>query len=98
MPLAVLIFVALLVGLLVYLAASRYPAGSHSSATGEPATDASVAATEELVRTTVRHPSLARILRGRLDPATATGLALTVALAAAVGGGIVVGLLAYLMR
>jgi membrane-associated phospholipid phosphatase len=93
MPLAVLIVVALLAGLAVYLFASRFP-----SATGEPATDASVAASEGLVRTTVRHPSLARILRGRLDPATATGLALTVALAAAVGGGIVVGLLAYLMR
>src|SRR4029079_6404808 len=36
--------------------------------------------------------------RGRLDPASATGLALTVALVVAIGGGLVLGLLAYLMR
>jgi undecaprenyl-diphosphatase len=93
MPFALLIVVALLAGLVVYLVASRYP-----TATGEPATDASAAATDQLVKETVRHPWLARLLRGRLDPAAATGLALTLALAVAVIGGIVVGLLAYLMR
>jgi undecaprenyl-diphosphatase len=45
-----------------------------------------------------RHPWLSRTLRGRLDPASATGLALTVALVVAIGGGLVLGLLAYLMR
>jgi len=93
MPFLVLILVALLAGLGVYLAAWRYP-----TATGEPATDASEAATDQLVEQTVRHPALARLLRGRLDPATATGLALTLALGATILGGIVVGLLAYLMR
>jgi len=93
MPFLVLILVALLVGLAVFFAASRYP-----SATGEPATDASEAATEQLVETTVRHPWFARLLRGRLDPAAATGLALTLALGVTILGGIVVGLLAYLMR
>jgi membrane-associated phospholipid phosphatase len=93
MPLVVLILVALVVGLAVFLSASRYP-----TATREPVTDASAAAGEELARTTVRHPWLAKMLRGRLDPATATGLALTLALGAAVLGGILVGLLAYLMR
>jgi len=93
MPFVVLILVALVVGLAVYLAFSHYPA-----ATGEPVTEASAAAAEELARTPVRHAWLARLLRGRLDPATATGLAMTVALGAAIVGGIVVGLLAYLMR
>ena len=45
-----------------------------------------------------RHPWLLRLVRGRLDPATATGLALTLALGLAIVGGILVGLLAYLMR
>ena len=45
-----------------------------------------------------RHPWLGRLLRGRLDPGAATGLALTLALAVAVFGGLLVGLLAYLMR
>ena len=93
MPFLVLILVALLAGVAVYLAASRYP-----SATGEAATDASEAAAGQLVEETVRHPSLARLLRSRLDPATATGLALTLALGVTILGGIVVGVLAYLMR
>ena len=41
---------------------------------------------------------MSRTLRGRLDPASATGLALTIALVVAIGGGLVLGLLAYLMR
>ena len=49
MPFAILILVALLVGLAAWLAASSYPAGHRASATGEPATDASAAAAEELV-------------------------------------------------
>ena len=40
----------------------------------------------------------ARLLRGRLDPGTATGLALTLALGVAILGGLLVGALAYLMR
>src|SRR6202012_1256817 len=35
---------------------------------------------------------------GRLDPATRTGLALTLALVFAIGGGLVLGVLAYLVR
>ena len=45
-----------------------------------------------------RHPWLLRLVRGRLDPAAATGLALTLALGLAIVGGMLVGLLAYLMR
>ena len=93
MPFVVLVIVAFTVGLAVFLAASRV-----QSRSGEPATDASLAAEEGLARTTARNPWLARLLRGRLDPETATGLALTLALAVAIVGGIVLGLLAYLMR
>jgi undecaprenyl-diphosphatase len=38
------------------------------------------------------------VLAARLDPATATGLALTLALAFAIGGGVLLGVLAYLVR
>ncbi|HEY2164448.1 MAG TPA: hypothetical protein VGH04_10675, partial [Gemmatimonadaceae bacterium] len=37
-------------------------------------------------------------MRARLDPAAATGLALTLALAVAIGGGVLLGVLAYLVR
>ena len=45
-----------------------------------------------------RHPGLRSALAARLDPETATGLALTVALVVAVGGGVLLGVLAYLVR
>jgi membrane-associated phospholipid phosphatase len=45
-----------------------------------------------------RHPWLLGLVRGRLDPATATGLALTLALGLAIIGGLLIGLLAYLVR
>ena len=46
----------------------------------------------------VRHAWVARLLRSRIDPGTATGLALTLALGVAILGGLVVGVLAYLVR
>lgn len=45
-----------------------------------------------------RHASLRAIVDARLDPATATGLALTLAVAFAIGGGVLFGALAYLVR
>ena len=92
MPFIVLLLVAVAFGLATFLAALRYPTAAGA------APPASEAAGRQLGQEAVRHPWLARILRGRMDPATATGLALTVALVVAVGGGIVLGLLAYLMR
>ena len=92
MPFIVLLLIAVAFGLTTFLAARRYPTAAGA------APPASEAAGRQLGQEAVRHPWLARILRGRMDPATATGLALTVALAVAVGGGIVLGLLAYLMR
>ena len=79
-------------GLAVLLAALRYP-----TAAGAPP-PVSDAAGEQLAHEAVRHQWLRRLLRGRLDPGTATGLALTLALAVVVAGGIVIGSLAYLMR
>ena len=47
----------------------------------------------------VRHAlAAAHCCASRLDPGTATGLALTLALAVAIVGGLVLGVLAYLMR
>jgi hypothetical protein len=45
-----------------------------------------------------RHPGRATSLAARLNPEAATGLALTLALAAIVAGGVLVGALAYLVR
>ena len=45
-----------------------------------------------------RHPRLRALLAPRLNPETATGLALTVAMIAAIAGGVVFGVLAYLIR
>ena len=44
------------------------------------------------------HPWLRRTLASRLDRSVASGLLLTVALGAAIAGGLVLGLLAYLIR
>lgn len=92
MPFLVLTSVSLSLGLIVALAALRYP-----TATGSPP-PATEAAGNQLSRETVRHPWLARLLRSRLDPGTATGLALTLALAIAIAGGLLLGALAYLVR
>src|SRR4051794_36727358 len=92
MPFLVLLLLALGAGVAVYLLARAYPTAANVTA---PAADA---AGEQLAEEVVRHPWLARLLRGRLDPETATGLALTVALAIAVVGGLALGCLAYLVR
>jgi membrane-associated phospholipid phosphatase len=91
MPIFVLVFISLSAGALVAYAGWRYPTPVVGQ---EPAEGAAERIETELER----HPWLLRLLRGRLDPATATGLALTLALGLAILGGILVGFLAYLMR
>ena len=91
MPILILMLIATVAGSLVFVIGNRLP-------TAAVAEEASQAAGRKLGHEAVRHPWLSRTLRSRLDPATATGLALTVALLAAVAGGLVLGLLAYLMR
>src|SRR5436190_22569902 len=92
MPVFVLLALALTVGLAVGLIAWRYPRIAKS--TPAPALD-----TARKVGETVRkHPSLRALLKARLDPTVATGLALTLALVVVIGGGILFGLLTYLVR
>jgi undecaprenyl-diphosphatase len=92
MPFIVLLIVALTSGIAVYLAVLLYP-----KAAAAPE-QASAAAGEKLVQEAVQRPWIARLLRGRLDPATATGLVLTLALVVAILGGLIVGVLAFLVR
>lgn len=91
MPFLILLLVAAIAGSLVFLLGSRYPTPVVGQAPAQ-------AAGEKLGHEAARHPWLSRTLRGRLDPSSATGLALTIALVLAIGGGLVLGLLAYLMR
>jgi membrane-associated phospholipid phosphatase len=56
------------------------------------------AASAEGGRLAERHPRLRRALRSRMDPAAATGLALTAALIVLVAGGLLAGLLAVALR
>jgi undecaprenyl-diphosphatase len=92
MPFIILLLLAVTAGVTVYLLARRYPTAAGAT---PPAT---AAAGEQLAAEAVRHPWFARLLRGRLDPGTATGLALTLALAITVLGGLAIGALAYLVR
>jgi membrane-associated phospholipid phosphatase len=92
MPILILFILALSAGVSVYLLARHYPTAAGAT---PPAT---AAAGEQLAVEAVRHPWFARLLRGRLDPETATGLALTLALAITMIGAIAVGALAYLVR
>ena len=92
MPIVFLLVIACAVGTLVTLAVWRYPSTAlvpkHPTAT----------TTEMVGHELARHRSLRRLLRGRLDPTMATGLALTLALGAIILGGFILGVLAYLVR
>jgi undecaprenyl-diphosphatase len=63
-----------------------------------PHADPALSATETLAEDLGRHRGSRRFLRSRMDPSTATGLALTVALAALVLTGVIVGVLAWMVR
>ncbi len=92
MPLVADILAAALAGVLALVAAATFTRAT--SVPARPALETSRRAGEA-----VRHsPWLRRHLRGRLDPATATGLLLTLALAMAVLAGIVLAVLAYVVR
>jgi undecaprenyl-diphosphatase len=91
MPLVVLVLLAVLGGVVATVAASRYP----TPIIGEEPSDA---AAEKVAQEAAERPWLRRMLARRLDAEAATGLALTLALGLAIAGGIVVGVLAYLMR
>ena len=91
MPFLILVLVALSAGVTAGLITWRYPRRRLAAA---PTIDVA-----RKVGETVRsHPGLRTALDRRLNPESATGLALTLALAFTVGAGIVLGLLAYLVR
>ena len=92
MPLLLLLALTLTVGLVVGLVAWRYPRVARPSAA--PALETA----HQVGKAVGRHPRLHAFLDARLDPAAATGLALTIAMALAICGGVLFGLLAYLMR
>jgi membrane-associated phospholipid phosphatase len=91
MPLFVLLLISLTAGALVAYAGSRYP----TPVVGQRPADA---AAERIETGLERSPWLLRLVRDRLNPATATGLALTLALGLAILGGALIGILAYLVR
>lgn len=87
MPIVVLLVAAVAAGVLVWSLFRRYP---------RPPTVA-----EEAARVGVaagRHPRLRTLAHARLDPSVGTGLALTAALLLAIGGGLVLAVLTYLVR
>ena len=92
MPLLLLFALVLTVSVVVGLVSRRYPwrARSTPSSTIETA--------REIGKTVKRHPRLHALLAARLDPETATGLALSIALIAVIAGGVVFAVLAYLIR
>ena len=92
MPFLLLLLVALTAGTVVTLAVWRYP-----DAPFVPKSPTATA-TEAVGHTLAHHSRLRRLLVGRLDPGVATGLALTLALGAILLGGLVLAVLAYLVR
>ena len=92
LPLALDLVVALALGALAALAAFAYMRSPATS--NHPALQAAEGV-GELVRP---HPWLRRMLASRLDRSVASGMLLTLALGAAVGGGLLLGLLAYFVR
>jgi membrane-associated phospholipid phosphatase len=91
MPFFLLLLVALTVGSLVTVVAAHYP---HSAGVSQPSDQAATRAGHAIAE----HSTLRRLLRSRLDPAAATGLALSLALVVILAGGFVVSVLAHLIR
>ena len=91
MPFLFLLILAVSVGAAAGFFAWHLP---HASAPSDPARESA----RKVGETIGHHSSLSRALRSRFDPATATGLALTLALVVAIVGGFVLALLAFLVR
>ena len=92
MTLLLLLVLVLSVGLAVGLFTWRYPRVSTSTPSS------TIEAAREVGKTVSRRPRLRAFLAARLNPETATGLALSVAVVAAIAGGFVFAVLAYLIR
>ena len=87
-PLLFLCLLALGVAVVAGVVAARFPRVA----------DPAPAAAREAGEAIRKSPPLRAALATRLDPQTATGLALTLALVVIVGGGVLFGLLTYLVR
>jgi undecaprenyl-diphosphatase len=92
MPLLVLFALAVTVGVIVGLVVWRYPR------VAAPAPAPAHETARKVGETVGPRRRLRTILDARLDPEAATGLALTLALVLAIGGGLLLGVLAYLVR
>lgn len=92
MPVLLLFALASTVGLVAGLVAWRYPRIARRPATPTLDTARKVGATLG------KHPALHAFLNARGNPAAATGLALTLAMVVAIGGGVLFAVLAYLVR
>jgi membrane-associated phospholipid phosphatase len=92
MPILVLLALASTVGFVVGLVTWRYPRTARPSAA--PTLDTA----RKVGETVGKHPRLRAFRDARLDPAAATGLAMTLAMIVAIGGGVLLGVLAYLIR
>lgn len=92
MPILLLLGIALAAGAAVTVVVWRYPTSRivpvHPTAT----------ATEKVGHALAHHSGLRRLLISRLDPAVATGLALSLAVVTITVGGLVLAVLAYLVR
>ncbi|HWE82698.1 MAG TPA: phosphatase PAP2 family protein [Gaiellaceae bacterium] len=98
MPILLLIALAVITGTIAGVIARRYPRRRGPSATPALEELPVVEAAASVGATVRRHPSLRHHLSRRLDPDSATGLALTLALAFTIVAGIGLGLLAFLVR
>lgn len=92
MPLLLLFVLVLAISVVVGLVSWRYPR------IATPGPNSTIEAAREVGKKVRHHPRIRALLVSRLDPETATGLALTVAMIAVIAGGVVFGVLAYLIR
>jgi len=92
MPLVLLLAIAVTAGLTGWLVARLY---ARSASTPAAPT---LEAAQKVGESVGRHPRLRRFLRARIDPTAMTGLLLTLALLVAIGGGVLLGALAYATR
>jgi membrane-associated phospholipid phosphatase len=92
MPFLIVIFLALATGLTAGLLTWRYPRRTW------PATVPTLDAAEKIGEAARDHPTVRNALDRRLKPESVTELALTVALLFVIGAGVILGLLAYLIR
>jgi membrane-associated phospholipid phosphatase len=92
MPVLLLLAIALTAALTGGFAVWRYPRPA------KPLTSATLDTARKVGQAARRHLRVRAFMSARLDPAAATGLLLTLAMFVAIGGGVLLGALAYLTR